>query len=187
VTVLGRLLRGVRAGEEKLLWNSSVVRPAPDTLMLTSPAFQDQAVMPTEYAARRIGGQDRSPPLTWMNVPHDTAELVLVMEDPDAPLPVPSLHLLAVNISPRIGEFATGELNGSRASLVRFGHWLLGPAAYRGPMPPRSHGAHRYVFQMFALRTRLSTEINFDRKALLREMNGKVSARGRLTGVFERR
>jgi Raf kinase inhibitor-like YbhB/YbcL family protein len=185
--VLGRLLRGVRAGEEKLLWNDPVVRCAPETLLLSSPAFQDGGVMPDKYAARAIGGDGQSPPLSWANVPPDAIELVLVMEDPDAPLPTPSLHLLAVSISPRTGGSAPGELNGSPPSQVRFGHWLLGRAAYRGPMPPPSHGPHRYVFQMFALEKALSAGVSFNRKALLREIDGKILARGRLTGTFERK
>jgi Raf kinase inhibitor-like YbhB/YbcL family protein len=185
--VLGRLLRGIRAGEEKLLWNEAVVRSVPETLLLSSPAFEDGGVMPAKYAARAIGGQDQSPPLTWANVPSGSVELVLVMEDPDAPLPTPSLHLLAVSISPRAGGLGSGELNGSRPAAVRFGHWLLGSAAYRGPRPPVSHGPHRYVFQMFALDEALSAGVSFNRKALLREMAGKILARGRLTGLFERK
>jgi Raf kinase inhibitor-like YbhB/YbcL family protein len=185
--VLGRVLRGIRAGEKKLLWNDPVVRSAPETLLLSSPAFQDGGVMPAKYAARAIGGDAQSPPLTWANVPPDAVELVLIMEDPDAPLPAPSLHLLAVSISARAGGLAPGELNGSPPAAVRFGHWLLGRAVYRGPMPPVSHGPHRYVFQLFALDKALSAGVSFNRKALLREMHGKILARGRLTGLFERK
>jgi Raf kinase inhibitor-like YbhB/YbcL family protein len=185
--LFGRLLRGVRAGEEKLLWNHPAVRSAPETLILSSPSFQDGGVMLTQYAARRIGGEDQSPPLTWSNVPDNTVELVLVMEDPDAPLPVPSVHLLVAGISPHVGKMAEGGFNSSVSSPTHFGKWWLGKAAYRGPMPPSSHGPHRYVFQMFALEQALGLDAGFHKQALLRELDGKVLARGRLTGVFERK
>jgi Raf kinase inhibitor-like YbhB/YbcL family protein len=185
--LFGRLLRSVRAGDEKLVWNHSAIRFIPETLILSSPAFQDGGIMPAQYTARRIGGDDQSPPLTWSNVPHNTVELVLVMEDPDAPLPVPSVHLLAAGISPHAGKMAAGALNGSLSSQVRFGKWWLGNAAYRGPMPPPHHGPHRYVFQMFALEQALGIDTGFRKQAMLREMDGKVLGRGRLTGVFERK
>jgi phosphatidylethanolamine-binding protein (PEBP) family uncharacterized protein len=80
-----------------------------------------------------------------------------------------------------------GALNrGALPPQARFGKWLFIELAYRGPMPPPSHGPHRYVFQLFALNQALRTDVDFDRKALAREMAGKILARGRLTGVFER-
>jgi len=42
------------------------------------------------------------------------------------------------------------------------------------------------VFQLFALDQTLRTDVDFARKSLAREMAGKILARGRLTGVFER-
>lgn len=184
--LLGRLLRGVSAGEEKLLWNHAAVRSVPQTLTLSSPAFEDGGTMPMQCAARRIGGEDLSPPLGWSNVPSDAAELVLVMEDPDAPLPVPSVHLLAAGISAQAVDLASGVLSDSLSSQVRFGKWWTGAAVYRGPMPPPSHGPHRYVFQLFAVKPALDIDAGFDKQALLRAMTGKILARGALTGVFER-
>jgi len=184
--LFGRMMRGIHAGEAKLMWNHPAIRAAPATIALSSSAFQDGAAMPTRYAAKAIG-DDQSPPLAWSNIPDEAAELVLVMEDPDAPLPFPSPHLLATGISPHSEGMPEGALNrGSLPSQARFGKWLFVELAYRGPQPPPSHGPHRYVFQLFALNQALRTDVDFDRKALAREMEGKILARGRLTGVFER-
>ena len=185
--LFGRLMRGIHAGEEKLLWNQPAVRSAPETIVLSSSAFQDGSAIPTRYAAGSMG-ENQSPPLEWSNVPNGTAEIVLVMEDLDAPLPVTSLHLVVTGISPSTNGLPAGCLNrDTQSSRFRLGKGLMGRQGYYGPMPPPSHGPHRYVFQMFALDRTLRTDIAFDRKTLLKEIEGRVLARGRLIGTFERK
>jgi len=51
------------------------------TLRLTSPAFGNGQPIPPEYTCV---GDDVSPPLAWTGVPAGTAELALVVRDPDA-------------------------------------------------------------------------------------------------------
>ncbi len=178
---IGRLLRGVHAGEATLTWNRPAVQSAPDSIVLTSPAFVDGGAMPVRYAAT---GENLSPPLTWSNIPADTVELVLLMEDPDAPVPVPPPHVLVTGLPPGDGGVAEGGLN--RSAGLCFGRWIGLTLAYRGPRPPPGHGPHRYVFQVFALNRALSAGKSVNRKILMREMNGRLCARGRLTGTFER-
>jgi Raf kinase inhibitor-like YbhB/YbcL family protein len=185
--LFGRLMRGVHAGEQKLIWNQPAVRSAPESIVLSSSEFQNTAAMPARFAARSIG-ENLSPPLEWSNLPKATMELVLVMEDPDAPLPVTSMHLIATGISPLISGLPAGALNyGAPCSQVQLGKGLMGRLGYHGPLPPPSHGPHRYVFQVFAVDRMLGTDVAFDRKTLLREVEGKVLARGRLIGTFERK
>jgi len=185
--LIGRLLRGIHAGEEKLIWNHPTLRSVPVAIFLSSPSFAEGASMPIRCAARAIGGENESPPLEWSNLPSGTAELVLVMEDPDAPLPVPSMHLVVTGISRDLKALPAGSLNRDTQSLqVRLGKGLMGRRGYAGPMPPPSHGQHRYVFQIFALDRNLRTDIDFDRQTLLREFEGGVLARGHLMGTFER-
>jgi len=128
--LFGRLLRGVHAGKEKLIWNQPAVRSAPETIVLSSSAFQDGSAMPTRFAAGSVG-ENQSPPLEWSNLPNGTAEIILVMEDPDAPLPVTSIHLVVTGISPRTNGLPTGSLNrDTQSSLVRLGKGLMGRQGY---------------------------------------------------------
>lgn len=185
--LFGRLLRGVHAGEGKLIWNQPAVRSAPPTIVLSSSAFPEGAAMPASFAAKAIGGDNQSPPLEWSNLPPGAAELALVMEDPDAPMPVTSMHLIVTGISPRITGLPMGSLNRETHSPhFCLGKGLLGRRGYFGPMPPPAHGPHRYVFQIFALDRGLRASTVYDRKALLGEISGKVLARGKLIGTFER-
>src|SRR5260370_38795693 len=90
--------------------------------------------------------------------------------------------------APGMSVLPAGSLKrDAQSSQVRLGKGLMGRHGYYGPMSPPSHGPHRYVFQVFALDRALRTDLALDRKSLLREMDGKVLARGRLIGTFERK
>src|SRR5271154_3995895 len=95
MAVVGRLLKNKRAGQAGMAWNSPNLA-GPDTLELSSPDFGHEATIPVVHAAKRVGGQDLSPALAWSAVPAGTAELLLVVEDPDAPMKVPNVHCAAL-------------------------------------------------------------------------------------------
>src|SRR4051812_41288959 len=86
--VLGRLLRGIHAGEKHLAWNDPAVRGAPASIVLTSPSFEAGSCIPKRHAGKGVG-ENVSPPLSWSGVPPHAAELLVIVEDPDAPLPRP--------------------------------------------------------------------------------------------------
>jgi hypothetical protein len=92
--VVGTLLKNRRAGEANLAWNLPALS-GPQTLEVTSAAFADGAAIPVEHAGKRAGGRQVSPPLSWTAPPPGTAELLLVMEDVDAPMGSPFVHCVA--------------------------------------------------------------------------------------------
>src|SRR6185312_15818957 len=104
-------------------------------------------------------------------------------QDPDVPLPDPVVHLVAHGIDPA-RFIAAGDLNAGGA--VALGKGGFGRVGYAGPRPIRSHGRHRYVFQLFALDAPLGLSGTPDLKALTAAMAGHVVARGELTGWYER-
>src|SRR3979490_1981212 len=101
--ILGRLLRGVHAGETHLVWNHAATERAPVSITLTTDAFPAGGIIPLRYAGRGVG-DNISPALRWSNPPAGTAEWVLIMQDPDAPLPRPFVHLIAYDISAEVTE-----------------------------------------------------------------------------------
>jgi Raf kinase inhibitor-like YbhB/YbcL family protein len=131
-------------------------------------------------------GENISPPLAWSNVPLGTAELVLVVQDPDAPLPRPVVHVIATRIPPDRAGLAEGALAPQAGQTIGFGRGSFGRIGYAGPRPPRGHGAHRYIFQIFALATPPTGAGPLGLGALVSAMFGSVLVRGRLTGLFER-
>jgi Raf kinase inhibitor-like YbhB/YbcL family protein len=185
VRVLGRLLRGVRAGDRQLACNHPVLTAAPATIRLHSKSFASGEMMPRSSAGHGVGA-NISPQLAWSDVPAATEELVVIMQDPDAPLPRPVVHLIAYCITPAQASFAEGALSQGAGGNVRFGMGSFRRQGYQGPRPVPGHGAHRYVFQLVAVKSRLRFNDPPKLHAILAEMSGNVLASGQLVGLFER-
>jgi Raf kinase inhibitor-like YbhB/YbcL family protein len=185
---LGRWLYSVRAGERYLAFKDPRAA-APDSIALGSSAFADGAAIPRRYAGRGVG-ENISPPLHWSNVPPQTKELVLIVQDPDAPMPRPVVHLIATGISPQttaIPEGALSSHDGSTidGSAIKLGRGSLGETGYASPRPVRGHGPHRYVFQLFALNRNLTLPEKPGFRSVMTALAGAVLARGKLTGTYE--
>ena len=82
---LGHALRGLRAGAGKLCILQPDLGGSFRPIQLSSPAFADGGRLPPRFTA---DGEGVSPPLLWGPVPEGTHCLALIVEDPDAPLPV---------------------------------------------------------------------------------------------------
>lgn len=163
--------------------------PRATTLPLESPAFADGEVIPSKHTG---DGHDLSPELRWGEMPPGTKELALIMDDPDSPTPEPWVHWLLYKIPPGTRRLPEGipaherlddppELRGA---LHGKNSW--GAIGYRGPTPPRGHGAHRYHFKLYALSAPLDLGPGADKTALELAMAGLVIAKAELTGTYER-
>jgi Raf kinase inhibitor-like YbhB/YbcL family protein len=192
MAVLGKVLKGRRAGQAGLACNSpNLARQDMPTMTLSSPDFENGAVIPLVHAAKRVGGNELSPALTWTGAPECAAQFLLVMEDPDAPTPKPFVHCVAL-IDPSVTSIPQGGLNPSTApSGVLVLRPSMGGPGYLGPAPIKGHGPHRYVFQIFALAEPVitgATGAGLD-TAKPRDVIAAASkplARGRLDGFYER-
>lgn len=157
-------------------------------MRLTSSVFDDGNRIPERHTA---DGADVSPPLAWSDVPDGTAELALVVDDPDAPRAEPWVHWLLYGIPadcrvldeglPR--RERPGEPAGARQGRNSFSSDNLG---FRGPAPPRGHGTHHYHFRLHALDRTLDVPPGADREELEEALEGHVLATAELTGTYER-
>lgn len=181
---LGVALRNRRAGPHTLVW----ARPdlaAPESFTLTSPAFDHGAPIPAKHRGRLFAA-NISPALTWTPPPPGTVELVLLVQDPDVPFGKPATHALALGIDPALGGLAENALtNPSPVPGLRHGKGGLGRRGWAGPLPPRSHGPHAYVFQLFALDQATSLAAGSSLDAVLTAIAGHVIGRARLDGTYE--
>ena len=182
---LGGLLRNVRAGHGKLVVADPSLGALDATLDLTSPAFANGGRLPVRFTA---DGPGVSPPLTWGEAPEGTACLALIVEDPDAPAPRPLVHAVVWGIAP-------DEVRLEEGAIVRDGaggvEGDVGINSFRGegwlpPDPPRGHGRHDYVFQLFALSERPALDESPGRAEVVAGMAGKVLAVGVLIGCYSR-
>jgi Raf kinase inhibitor-like YbhB/YbcL family protein len=181
---LGRALRNRRAGHHTLAWAHPGL-DAPETITLSSAAFEHRAAFPERYKGRVVG-TNISPALSWTEPPAGTAELVLLVQDPDAPRATPAIHALVVGVAPDSRGIREGALaHPSPIEGLRHGNGPLGRRGWVGPMPVPSHGPHSYVFQLFALDRRLDLPERFGVDDVLALMAGHVIARARLDGMYE--
>jgi Raf kinase inhibitor-like YbhB/YbcL family protein len=189
--LLGTVLKNRRAGQAQLAWNQPNLA-GQETLTLTSVAFAEGGAIPAENAGKRAGGSNVSPALAWSTLPPATAQLLLVIEDIDAPTSRPFVHCVALvdpaELAASAGGLPAGALSaqapGPGVRLLRSG---MG-RGYLGPEPIKGHGAHHYVFQLFAL-SAAPADSGLDTakaRAVLASVSSQVLARGRLTGTYER-
>jgi Raf kinase inhibitor-like YbhB/YbcL family protein len=186
VLSLGRLLRGVRAGERHLAWNHESTRSATESIVLGSADFDDGAAMPLSSAGPGIG-DNLSPELHWSGVPREASELLLVLEDASVPLPRPYVHLVALGIDPGMAGLPEGALSAESAPRlgIALGAGSGGQVGYSGPRALRGHGPHAYHFELFALARELEATDSLTLPSLLEKIEGTVLAKGRLIGCFE--
>lgn len=148
---------------------------------LSSSEFVQGGSIPRKYSCE---GMDISPPLSWTDTPAGTKSLVLIMDDPDAPLGT-WVHWVIFNILPdqnqlpealaRVAQLDSGAIQG-RNSWKR--------CSYGGPCPPG--GTHRYFFKLYALRIQLDLDKNATRKDVLQAIEGQVLNVTELMGTYTR-
>ncbi|MGO9660600.1 MAG: YbhB/YbcL family Raf kinase inhibitor-like protein [Acidimicrobiales bacterium] len=195
MALLGTLLRNRHPDERNYAWSQTNLT-APGTLAITSRDFTDAGPLALRHVGRRVGGENLSPHLAWSEPPSGPAELLLLIEDIDAPLGAkPAVHCLAIIDETRLQaphELPPGALaKKSPAPGVTLLRSVIG-YGYHGPEPLKGHGPHRYVFQIYALGHSLLDRPDRDAliksrpRALLASIGSPVLARGRITGVYER-
>lgn len=184
---LGAAMKGMRAGADKL----AIVQPALggrfDAIDLMSPAFAHEGWLPPRFTA---DGAGVSPPLVWGNVPEATARLALLVEDPDAPTPSPLVHAIVWGLPADERHLPEGAIVADGAGTADgrdVGRNSLFGEGWLPPDPPTGHGAHRYVFQVFALDGAMPDPGATPRRAaLIKAMSGHVLAAGLLIGTYSR-
>ncbi len=130
-------------------------------------------------------GDDVSPALAWEGVPDGTAELALVVDDPDAPGGT-FTHWLAYGLDPGTTELSEAVPEGADVAgppAFRQGVNDMGATGYGGPCPP-SGEEHRYVFRLLALDEELGLAGGASRDELFAALEGHVLGEARLTGTY---
>ena len=180
--LIGRTLRPIRPGLVKLAGSTT---RAGVPLVVRSPSFS--GIMPQRFTA---DGAGVSPALTWSGLPANARGVVVLVQDADIPAPRPLTHMVVYGDA-TLDRLDEGEVP-RRLRSISPGGWRCGRngfglTGWLPPAPPPGHGAHRYVFQVFALNTVLHFAIPPGRGALVRAMAGHVVGFGQVIGTYERR
>ncbi len=124
-------------------------------MILRSNTFSDGGNIPQSMVFDSMGctGDNRSPQLSWSEVPDGTQSFAIVIHDPDAPTSGGFYHWVLFNIPGETRELAEGEGRGKMSAMLHgevLGHNDFGKNAYGGPCPPPGP-PHHYNLTLHAL------------------------------------
>ena len=166
-------------------------QPAAPPMRMTSTSFADGAQIPAKYTQ---AGAQVSPALTWTNAPPTTQGFVLHMHDMEGSrnkTTEDQLHWLIWNIPASTTSLPEGVPNGPDLKDGSHQTSASGNGVYRGPGAAAAGPLHHYVFEIFALDTKLDIAANasdpFDTRAkVLSAMQGHVLGKAVYMGLFHR-
>jgi Raf kinase inhibitor-like YbhB/YbcL family protein len=165
--------------------------PAPPPMRLMSQSFIDGGLIPAKFTQ---AGTQTSPALAWANVPPNTQSFVLHMHDMEGArnkTTEDQLHWLVWNIPATTRALPEGVPNGPDLKDGSHQTSASGSGTYRGPGAAANGPYHHYVFEIFALDTKLDIAANptdpFDTRAkVLSAMQGHVLGKAVYLGFFHR-
>ena len=153
---------------------------------LTSPAFQNNKPIPSQFAGKGVrGGANLSPPLHWSDPPPQTKSFILSMTDLH-PMAQSWIHWLVIDIPRQITSLPRGASpSGIPAGAAELFN-SFGDKGYGGPRPPRGSGIHRYMITLHALDVGGLALSSFTSSTTLdRILKEHLISSSSLTGIFE--
>jgi Raf kinase inhibitor-like YbhB/YbcL family protein len=140
---------------------------------ISSTAFKDGEMIPAKYTC---DGINVNPPLDIKDIPEQTKCLVLIADDPDAPIDT-WVHWLVWNI-PVTHHLKENAVHGVEGLNDFHQH------RYGGPCPPS--GTHRYFFKVYALDALLNLPAGTKKLQLEKVMSEHIIGFGELIGLYKR-
>lgn len=146
-------------------------------MKLSSSAFGHNEEIPSKYTC---DGENVNPPLQISDVPESAKSLVLIVDDPDAPMG-DWVHWTVWNISPDVREIPENSVPvGGVEGMTDFGR-----PGYGGPCPPS--GLHHYHFKLYALDEGLDLNESATKADIEKAMEYHVLDQTVLIGTYEKK
>jgi Raf kinase inhibitor-like YbhB/YbcL family protein len=147
-------------------------------MTLTTPAFADGALIPTEYTC---SGAGTAPELRWSESPPEAEQRAVVVYDPDARGGEGFVHYVGWGIDPD-----ARELTADGYAAATPGTNGAGAQGWVPPCPPPGEEPHRYEFSIYALGAPPDVAAGADRAELLAAIGNRVRGQATVTGRFGR-
>jgi Raf kinase inhibitor-like YbhB/YbcL family protein len=147
------------------------------TLTVTSRSFASGGAIPVDLTC---DGANRSPQLTWSAPPQGTQTFAIIANDPDAPSG-DFTHWVLFNVAGDALSVAEGVDPATLGAAA--GSNGFNQQGYGGPCPPK-YEIHHYVFQVYALDSKIAAPAGATREAVEAALSGHVLGEGSLVGTF---
>src|SRR5689334_9409104 len=169
--------------------------PAAPPMTMTVAGFADGGQIPVKYSQAAPGvatGEGLSPAITWTNVPAGTQSFVLNMHDMDVARNKTTddqAHWIVWNIPGTATSLPEGVPKGAKLADGSYQFSATGQM-YRGPGAPANGPQHHYMFELFALDTKLDVQPGADafesRANVMKAMQGHILGKAVYGGLFKR-
>jgi Raf kinase inhibitor-like YbhB/YbcL family protein len=153
------------------------------TLNVTSEKFADGDEIPPSAAHTAVGGDNKSPQLSWSEGPEGTRSYAITLWDPHAPTTVGFSHWIRYDIPASTTSLEEGAGSGAELGAEGFTDW--GESAYGGMAPPAGDPPHHYQFTVWALdveKTGLDEHTTYAKFRFATKDH--IVATGRLVGLY---
>ena len=150
---------------------------APVPFTLTVADIDDGGVFPVELTC---DGANDGPTVVLTGTPEEAVELVLIVDDPDAPTADPFVHWVVYGVAAESTEISDGMAGFS------YGANDVGTEAWFGPCPPPGDGPHTYQWRLLALDAPADLEAGLDGRGVEAAVEGSVIATAEFTASYER-
>jgi Raf kinase inhibitor-like YbhB/YbcL family protein len=164
-------------------------------MTMTIPGFPDGGQIPVKFSQAAPGaapGEGTSPAISWSNTPAGTQSFVLHMHDIDVArnrTTDDQVHWLVWNIPATATGLPEGVAKGPQLTDGSYQISATGQV-YRGPGAPATGPFHHYVFEVYALDTKLDVTPASDafetRANVVKAMQGHILGKAAYAGLFRR-
>jgi Raf kinase inhibitor-like YbhB/YbcL family protein len=192
--VLAIIAMSVSAGQAQDRGRGAGAPPAP-AMVLTVQGFADGGQIPVKFTQAAPGaapGEGTSPAMSWSNIPAGTQSFVINFRDLDVArnrTTEDQAHWVVWNIPATTTSLPEGLPRGSQLPDGSYQISVTGPV-YRGPGAPATGPMHHYMFEVYALDTKLDVQPGTDafetRSRVMAAMQGHVLGKAVYGGLFRR-
>lgn len=169
--------------------------PPAAPMTMTVAGFADGGEIPVKYSQAAPGvaaGEGLSPAIAWSNAPAGTQSFVLNMHDMEVvrnKTTDDQAHWVVWNIPASSTGLPEGVPKGSQLADGSYQISATG-AMYRGPGAGANGPRHHYMFEVYALDTKLDVQPGADafvtREAVMKAMQGHILGKAVYGGLFKR-
>jgi Raf kinase inhibitor-like YbhB/YbcL family protein len=169
--------------------------PAAPPMTMTVEGFADGGQIPVKFSQAAPGvatGEGLSPAITWTNAPAGTQSFVLNMHDMEVARNKTTddqAHWIVWNIPATASGLPEGVPKGAQLANGAYQFSATG-TMYRGPGAPANGPPHHYMFEVYALDTKLDVSPAADafesRTNVMKAMQGHILGKAVYGGLFKR-
>jgi hypothetical protein len=147
----------------------------PDTIQVTSPAFDDNGALPADATCK---GSGAFPPILWSNLPTGTAAVAVIVYDRNGTSGI-FVHRLITDLVPASGGLRSAQTPPNAVEYAT----STGKPGWTPPCPPSGSGTHHYVFWVLALDRLTRVPTSAVTSTAIATITEAAFAQGQITGT----